>query len=488
MTQIFARLARRIGRRGREAGVATAGILAVLFFGATIGLRKTAPAWPTAVARVQPFVETIVETGAVTAQQMKVYSSTIPGTAAKIAEIATQGQPVRRGDVLIRFDATQFERARDSERASLRQAEAELTRATEDARLEILRAQADLEAAGQHIDNAERAVVNEADGKGQLAVVEAEGALAESDRELARARTSVADLKPLLSEKFITRAEFERAEQAFQRAEDQKRLAAARRDSLVKYERPAATSRVQAELNSARDGLTRQGETLAARAAQRRAAVMVARSRIDEIQSRIALLTEQIDRATIRAEGPGLVVYQDLFFGNDRRKPQVGDEVFPNQPIIALPDSSQFVVETRIREIDLHKVSANQRVQVRVDAYPDLRLPATVDLIGVLAQEDAARAGTKFFPLTVTLLAADARLRTGMTARVEIEVSSLAAAVVVPVQAVFERDGSRYVVVARNGRAERRAVTLAAENDSLAAIATGVAAGDAVLLVDLTSR
>jgi HlyD family secretion protein len=485
---MFIRLDRLIGRRQREAGVASASVLALLFLGASVALRRSAPEWPAAIARVQPFVDTIVETGTVTTQQMKVYSSTIPGAAAKIAEIAVQGQPVRRGDLLVRFDATQFERARESERAALGQAEAELTRATEDARLEMLRAQADLEAAGQHVEHAERAVANEAQGKGQVAVVEAEAALAEADRELMRTRTNVADLQPLLSENFITRAEFERAEQALQRAEDQKRLAAARRDSLVKYERPAAASRAVSDLSSAREGLNREGEAISARAAQRRAGIIVARSRAGEIQSRIVLLTEQIERATIRAEGPGLVVYQDLYFGNDRRKPQVGDEVFPNQAIIALPDSSQFVVETRIREIDLHKVKANQHVVVRVDAYPDLRLPATVALIGALAQEDTARAGTKFFPLIVTLLSADARLRTGMTARVEIDVYSVPAALVVPSQAVFEHDGTRYVVVARNGRPERRAVTLAAENEAVAVIASGVAAGDTVLLVDPTSR
>jgi multidrug efflux pump subunit AcrA (membrane-fusion protein) len=73
-----------------------------------------------------------------------------------------------------------------------------------------------------------------------------------------------------------------------------------------------------------------------------------------------------------------------------------------------------------------------------------------------------------------------------MTARVEIEVSSMPAAVVVPAQAVFEENGARYVVVARNGRAERRPVTLVAESESLAAVADGVKAGDVVLLVDPT--
>jgi hypothetical protein len=54
------------------------------------------------------------------------------------------------------------------------------------------------------------------------------------------------------------------------------------------------------------------------------------------------------------------------------------------------------------------------------------------------------------------------------------------------VQAVFDDNGARYVVVVRNGRAERRPVTLAAESESLAALADGVTAGDVVLLVDPT--
>jgi HlyD family secretion protein len=180
------------------------------------------------------------------------------------------------------------------------------------------------------------------------------------------------------------------------------------------------------------------------------------------------------------------VVHRDLFFGSDHRKPQVGDEVFPNQPLIALPDSSQMVVETRIREVDLHKVSASQRVQVRVDAYPELRLPATVALVGVLAQEDATRAGTKFFPVTVKLSSSDSRLRAGMTARVEIEVSSLPSAIVIPVQALFDEAGQTYVVSIRNGHPERRTVRVKAANESLSAIDGRIAAGERVLLVDPT--
>ena len=288
----------------------------------------------------------------------------------------------------------------------------------------------------------------------------------------------------MLAAGFVTRVELERAEQAWLRAEDQQRLAAMRRDALVTFERPAITGRSESEVNSARDGLARQSETVASRLAQRQASVAAAQGRVDEIRARIAMLDGQIARTSIRAGAAGLVVYRDIYFGSDRRKPQVGDEVWPNQPLIALPDAAQLVIETRVREIDLHKVAASQHVSVTLDAYPGLRLPASVALVGALAQEDATRAGTKFFPITITLLSGDPRLRTGMTAQVEIEVASWPDALVVPVASIFERDGATYVVVARGGRTERRAVSVLAANDSVAAVKDGVAPGDRVLLID----
>ena len=482
----FSRTFRPFGGR-RETGVATAGIVALALLAAGVGWKQSVPTWPTAVVRAEAFAETLVEAGTIVAQQMTLYASTLPAGQSKILELAPEGTLVRQGDLLVRLDAGQFEQARERDRADLRRAEAELTRAAGDARLELLRAQDEFDAARHQVANAERALANQIDGAGQVAIIDAEATLAEATRELGRAQKTVDDLEPLLAERFITQAEFQRAEQALSRAADQRRLAAARRDSLLRYERPAATTRAEADVSLARETLNRQVESTVSRASQRQAALSAARSRVDEVRARISMLSDQIDRSTIRANGSGLVVYRDVFVGDERRKPQIGDEAFPGQPIIALPDTSQLLVETRIREVDLHKMTAGGRVRVRVEAYPDLELVGSVTLVGALAQADATRAGTKFFPVTVKLASSDSRLRTGMTARVEIEVASVTAALVVPAQAVFDEDGQPYVVLLRNGRPGRQNVHVAAANESAAAIDTGVIEGDTVLLVDPTT-
>ncbi len=475
---------RFVRERPRELGAITVGVLVTLVAVVSFLPRPQAPRWPIATARRGAFTQTLVETGAISASRLMMYSSTIPGGQAKIVELVPEGTSVKPGDLLVRFETSAFEQNRAREDAARRQAEADRQHAREDLRLESLRADADADQARQQVGYAESALTNQLEGRGKLEAAEAEAAAAEAGRELDRARVAFEDMKPLFKEGFVTRAELDRAEQAWQRATDQKRIAELRREAVLKYERPAAADRSRRELNAARDGLKRQGQASASQLAQRQAAVGLAESRMAEIAARLDILTRQIAASTIRADVPGLVVYRELFFGSDKRKPQVGDEVWPNQPLIVLPDTSQLTVETRVREVDLHRLSASQRVTVRVDAYPDLRLPGSIALVGALAQDDASRAGTKYFPVTVRVRSTDPRLRTGMTATVDIELASINDAIVVPAQAVFDRGGQPYCYVLRHGRPEQQPVTVAGDNEISAAIGRGIQPGDVVLLTD----
>jgi multidrug resistance efflux pump len=378
------------------------------------------------VARA-PFVESIVETGTVTAARMMLYGAPVGSVPAKIIELAPEGAEVETGDILVRLDTAPLEEMRAREMAALARAEAEVRAAREE----------------RHASAAAE----------RLQVMEAEAALAEADREVARARTAVDDLRPMLVQGFITRAELERASQALTRAGDQHRLAAAR-----------------LELRAFAQG----GSPAAGRSGR----VDATESQVRELRSRLETLGAQIALSTIRAQRPGLLVYRELFYGTERRKPQVGDDALPNQPLVSVPDSSEFTVQTRVRETDVHRVAGSQRVTIRVDAYPDLRLPGHLDVIGALAQEDGSAAGTKFFPVTVRFDTADPRLRPGMTAQVEIETGAIPSALVVPLEALLHDDLGPHCLVVSAGRAERRNVVVWARNDTHAALKSGLNVGD----------
>lgn len=442
-------------------------------------------AGPAASAEVRqgPFRVSIVESGTLQALRSVTYASTIQSNQAKIVALAPEGRLVQKGDLLILFDAAPFEEEIRRSQALLSQAEADLMKAREDVKLQQIQNREELQAARLRVERNELELKDVQEGKGRVKEEEAAQAVANAERELQKAQTQLADLRPLLAEGFITRMELERAEQQVAKAREDLALARRRRDALVNYGRPLELSQARSDAQASRETLHQLESAASYRTAQKQAAIASAQSRIQEASAKLELAKQQLARCEVRAQVPGIVVYKDVFFGSEQRKPQVGDQVWANQPLIILPDISRMVVETKVRETDIHKVERNQKVTVRVEAYPDLRLSGSVTLIGTLAQEERERRGTKFFSVAVQVRESEPRLRPGMSARVEIEVEERPRALFVPLEAVFEREGRPVVYLAgRHPRATE--VVLGPSNADFVVIEKGLARGQRVLLRD----
>jgi len=465
----------------RALGTLAAALGILLFLGwALAGGRSDQPS---ASVREGPFRVSITEAGTLQAVRSLTYASSIQSNQAKITALAPEGRPVQKGDLLILFDAAPFEEEIRRNQALLGQAEAELAKAREDLKLQGLQNREELLAAQLRVEKSDLELKDVQQGKGRVKEDEVTQAVANAKRDLQKAETALADLRPLLAEGFITRAELERAEQQVASSREELQLAERRRDALLGFGRPLELSQARSDAQSSRETLRQLESAASYRVAQKQAAIASAQSRIQEAAARLELAKQQLARCEVRAEVPGIVVYKDVFFGSEQRKPQVGDQVWANQPLVILPDVSRMEVETRVRETDVHKVERNQKVSVRVEAYPDLRLSGTVTLVGTLAQEEKERRGTKFFSVRVQIKESEPRLRPGMTARVEIEVEERKQALSVPLEAVFERDG-RSVVFIAGRRPRAREVVLGPSNADFVVVEKGLARGERVLLRD----
>jgi HlyD family secretion protein len=465
----------------RALGVA-AGAVALL---ALVGYSLVGGGGREAAAEVRegPFRVSITEAGTLQALRSITYASAIQSNQAKITALAPEGKLVQKGDLLILFDAAPFEEEIRRNQALLAQAEAELLKAREDLKLQGIQNREEILAAELRVEKSRLELDDVQQGKGRVKEQEAAQEVTGAERELQKAETALADLKPLLAEGFITRTELERAEQQVALAKEELELARRRKEALFGFGRPLELSQARSDAQSSRETLRQLESATSYRTAQKQAAIASAQSRIQEAASRLELARQQLARCEVRAEVPGIVVYKEVFFGSEQRKPQVGDQVWANQPLVILPDISKMVVETRVRETDVHKVERNQKVAVRVEAYPDLRLTGAVTLVGTLAQEEKERRGTKFFTVTIQVQQSEPRLRPGMTARVEIEVEERPRALFVPLEAVFERDGRSVVYLARR-RPQPREVVLGPSNTDFVVIEKGLARGERVLLRD----
>jgi len=439
---------------------------------------------PTALVADGPFEVTLLETGTLRPLRSASYGSSIQSNQAKIVALAPEGSQVQKGDLLILFDATPFEEEIRRSEAATSQAAAELQKARQDLRLQEIENAEELAAARQRSEQSALELKDATAGQGLVKEEESARAVVVAERELLKAQTAYDDLKPLLSEGFITRQELERALQQVDQAREELALARQRHAALVDYGRPLELSQARAGALSTRETERQRTAAAASKLTQRSAAIEAAESRLREASDKLALARQQLARTEVRAEVPGIVVYNELFFGSDRRRPQVGDQVWANQALLTLPDVSRMLVETRVRETDVHRVAPGQQVRVRVDAFPALRLAGRVRLIGTLATEDPERRGSKFFAISVELDGTDARLRPGMTARVEIGVERRAQALRIPLEAVFEKEGRLVCFVAGLRGFTRREVVLGPSNRDFVVVESGLRASERVALYD----
>jgi HlyD family secretion protein len=464
---------------------AVAGAVALAVTSAAWLLRSTLPPGiATAVVEESAFDVTVVESGTLQALRSVTYASTIQSNQAKIIAMVPEGKLVQKGDMLLLFDSAPFEEEIRRSQAQLSLAQADVLKAQQDLKLQVIQNQEELASARQKVERSRLELADVTAGKGRLREEEAAAAVANAERDLEKAIGNHEDLKPLLAEGFITKQELDRAAQAVSRAREDLELAKRRRDALVQFGRPLELSQAQADATLTRESARQLEAAAAYRVEQKRSAIAAAESRITEATAKLGLAKQQLARTEVRADVPGIVVYKDVFFGSEQRKPQVGDQVWANQPLLILPDISRMVVETRVRETDIHKVERNQEVAVRVQAYPDLKLTGTVTLVGTLAQEERERRGVKFFGVTIQVNESEPRLRPGMTASVEIQVERREQALRVPLEAVFERDGRHVCYVATRRGLVAREVVLGPSNRDFVVIEKGLRRGERVALRD----
>jgi HlyD family secretion protein len=436
----------------------------------------------TASVREAPFEVTIVEAGTLQALRSVTYASNIQSNQAKIVAMAPEGKLVQKGDLLILFDAAPFEEEIRKSQAQLSQAQADREKARQDFKLQTIQNEEDIASARQKVERSGLELKDVEEGKGRLKEEETSAAVTNAERELKKAEANLEDLKPLLAEGFVTKLELDRAEQAVAKAREDLALAERRRDSLVKFGRPLEVSQARSDAMLTKETLRQLTSAAAHKLEQKKAEMASAESKIEEASSKLALAQQQLARTEVRADVPGIVVYREVFFGSEQRKPQVGDQVWANQPLLILPDISKVVVESRVRETDIHKVAENQKVLVHVEAYPDLKLTGKVTLVGTLAQEEKDRRGTKFFGVTIQVNESDPRLRPGMTARVEIHVQERAQALSVPLDAVFEREGRTLTYVVRGRGIHAQDVVLGPSNQDFVVVEKGLRKGERVCL------
>ncbi|MCK6466361.1 MAG: efflux RND transporter periplasmic adaptor subunit [Phycisphaerae bacterium] len=224
---------------------------------------------------------------------------------------------------------------------------------------------------------------------------------------------------------------------------------------------PVEADRAETERNS-----------LAARL-ERQLAEVVVRER------EVALWRQQLDDTVIRAPFSGVVTTKNAQPGEMISPMSVGG--FTRTGICTIVDMTSLEIEVDVSESYINRVAPEQPVVVTLDSYPDWRIPARV--IAIIPTADRQKATVK---VRVGFEQLDPRILPDMSVKVAFQQAGADAAprreLRIPRKAV-RRDGGRDVVwIVREGKLERRAVTVSAESGEEVTIVAGLTEGERVVV------
>ena len=209
----------------------------------------------------------------------------------------------------------------------------------------------------------------------------------------------------------------------------------------------------------------------------------------------VRLTERQIASLSLHAPADGMVTIMPNFrarnwtTGGAAPDFKEGDRAWTGAVIAELPDLSVVRVSARVDEADRGRLNAGQTATVRIDAIADKEFRAVVADISPLAKLDySSWPFTKNFDIAIQILDPDGRIRPGMSASGRIAVEKIANGILVPPEAVFEKNGGSVAYVLHGGKFEERPVQVARRSKGQLLIASGLRPGEKVAIKDPTQE
>jgi len=251
------------------------------------------------------------------------------------------------------------------------------------------------------------------------------------------------------------------------------------------------TSEVGANLNKAKADLKKAEIDLhnASTEYKRKEALfkeeLVTQQQFDDALKRLSIAEAELERAKAALDVAQLQYNYSFIKAPvngvvSKRPVDVGDTATPGPIIASVVDPDILYIKAPVDEADVSSVALGQTVKLTIDAYPGEIFYGRVIKISpvVIGVKQEART----FEVRVSVPAEEIVLKPGMSADIEIITGEAKDTLVVPSQAVIEKETEKIVYVSEGGRAKQRKVKLGIYNWNFTEIKEGLAEGEKVII------
>ena len=251
------------------------------------------------------------------------------------------------------------------------------------------------------------------------------------------------------------------------------------RDAEIYSRNQITQSTIDAELAAAR---VEHADTSRA-IEERLASSKIALIELSQKRAQLAIDRAQgtLDRLELTAPHEGVVVLKRSRRGDVTR---IGDTVWPGQRIAEIPELDKLEAQIFVLEADAAGLAEGLDVSVFLDAHPGTAWPGTVKTVDKLAKPRQRDAPVQYFEVIVTLQSVDPTvMKPGQRVHATLTLGG-EEALVVPRQAIFERDGETVAWRRQGTEWEPARLELGVSSPGLVTVVSGLDEGDEVAVRD----
>lgn len=205
---------------------------------------------------------------------------------------------------------------------------------------------------------------------------------------------------------------------------------------------------------------------------QSKANITSQKAQIKQAEANVYNYEIQISKTILRSPIKGIVTKQDA---------KIGEIISANSPIVSIMSENKFQIEANIPEVDITKVKISDAARITLDAYGnDVNFEAKV--ISIDPAENIIE-GVPTYKTTLLFTEEDGRLKSGMTANIDIMTQSRENVIAIPQRAVTISGESKTVkiLVGENAAKEVEIKTGIRDSEGNVEIIEGINEGDKVV-------
>jgi len=220
-----------------------------------------------------------------------------------------------------------------------------------------------------------------------------------------------------------------------------------------------------------------EGTLTLAQAGSTAQSIAAQQAQVAQAQAGVASAEANLQGAEIIAPINGIVTQQDA---------KIGQLASPGTPLVSVIGNGGFEVDAGVSETDVGKLAVGDKVSMTLDAFPNETFTGSVFYIAP-AQTDTQ--GVISYQIKIAFDKADPRLKSGLTANVDIQTQQDTNVLILPQYAILQNDSGTFVETLVGKVATTTPVTLGIQDQQgNVEVLSGVSLGEQVINIGLKAQ